>query len=130
MMYRVPSWTLGKPLPRWILWIITSRLTVLVLSASVVPGLWQVTHSLVSWRGPPCSARWEWQLLQLAISTTSRVRIPVVAPDEGCHVYVALFVFDSGKVSELRAMVTRCVRVGTNGTAIGVVTAAMLVPNV
>ena len=39
----------------WILWIITLKSTVLPVSGSVVWGEWHRTHSLTSWREPPCA---------------------------------------------------------------------------
>ena len=60
--------------------------TVFVLSGSVVPGLWQVTQYCVSLRLPPWNASPSWQALQVSLSTISREKIPVVAPDDGCQV--------------------------------------------
>ena len=39
--------------PAWMLWIMVDMFTVLVLSGSTEPGLWQVTQYCVSLRRPP-----------------------------------------------------------------------------
>ena len=60
--------------------------SVLPLSGSAVPGLWHITQYCVSTRPPPCSFSMVWQLLQVAVVTISRLKIPVVAPVEGWNV--------------------------------------------
>src|SRR5437868_2955765 len=44
-------------------------------------GLWQITHSSVVWRWPPCRARRSWQTLHWLIATDCRrgVIVPVMA---------------------------------------------------
>src|SRR5450756_1388582 len=78
--YGVPATTLGRLEPLWILWIITLKSTgVLEAPATHEPGLWQVTHNLVSTR-VPCAVSWLWQSLHLAVATISRL---VPAPPAG-----------------------------------------------
>ena len=66
--------------------VIVDMLTVLVLSGSTEPGLWQVTQYCVSLRRPPWNSRPSWQALQVSLSTISRLKMLAVAPDEGCQV--------------------------------------------
>ena len=70
--YGVPAWTLGRFSPMWILWIITLKSTVLPVSGSVVCGEWHRTHSLTSWREPPCAESGLWQVLQALFEIMSQ----------------------------------------------------------
>jgi hypothetical protein len=65
--------TVGRLIPRWILWTMTFMSTVLPDCASVVPELWQITQYWTSVRGPPWNASLSWQALHTALLTMSRV---------------------------------------------------------
>ena len=56
------------------LWICEAKLTGAPVVPSVRAGLWQITHSCVLPRLPPCTMpRFWWQLLQLFSETTCRL---------------------------------------------------------
>ena len=77
---------LGSVLPVWILWIITLKSSGFPLYGSEVVGLWHITQYCTSTRAPPWAFSIVWQLSQVAVSTISSSKMPVVAPVEGWNV--------------------------------------------
>jgi len=101
-------WMLGSVLPAWILWIICFMSSGLPLVGSLVPGLWHMTQYCTSTRAPPCAVNMVWQPSQVAVSTISRLKMPVVAPLEGWKVKAPLFAWARPRISKP----TRCVNSG------------------
>ncbi len=95
--------------------------TELPLSGSTEPGLWQVTQYSTERRGPPCISRRSWQVSQVTVAATSLLPLP--APPLGTTSFTGLSGASSSAAPDRRtSRPRRCVRFGSNATAIGVVT--------
>lgn len=101
---------LGRLAPRWILWTMTLKSTVLPVSGSLDCGWWHNTHWLGLVQRPPCPLRVRWHVLHAPSLTTSRVAI---APPSGRADSVARAIVWASLVVRTASAATVCVALST-----------------